>query len=101
MDLHILNYHQRNAFKLKTVGQYHDLYLKSGILLLADVFENFRKTCLRFSKLDPCHYFTSPGLSWDAMLKMTDIKLELMTDIDVFQFIEKGLHGGISYIPNR
>ena len=90
-----------NTFKLKTMGQYHDLYLKSDILLLSDVFENFRNTCLQYYKLDPCHYFTSPGLSWDAMLKMTNIKLELMTDIDMFQFIEKGLRGGISYIANR
>ena len=90
-----------NTFGLKNMGEYHDLYLKSDILLLVDVFENFRKTCLEYYKLDPCHYFTSPGLSWDAMLKMTDIKLELMTDIDMFQFIEKGLRGGISYIANR
>ena len=90
-----------NTFSLKNMGEYHDLYLKSDILLLVDVFENFRKTCLEYYKLDPCHYFTSPGLSWDAMLKMTDIKLELMTDIDMFQFIEKGMRGGISYIANR
>ncbi|XP_068707688.1 uncharacterized protein [Montipora foliosa] len=90
-----------NTFNLKNMGEYHDLYLKSDILLLADVFENFRKTCLQYYKLDPCHYFTSPGLSWDAMLRMTDIKLELMTDIDMFQFIEKGMRGGISYIANR
>ena len=56
-------------------------------MLLADVFENFRKTCLLYHKLDLCHYFTSPGLSW--MLKMTDIKLELMIDVDMFQFMEK------------
>ena len=80
-----------NAFKLSNMGEYHDLYLKSDILFLSDVFENFRKTCLQYYKLDPCHYFTSPGLSWDSMLKMTDIKLELMTDIDMFQFIEKGM----------
>ena len=90
-----------DTFNLKTMGDYHDLYLKSDILLLADVFENFRKTCLQYYKLDPCHYFTSPGLSWDAMLKMTDIKLELMVDIDMFQFIEKGMRGGTSYIANR
>ena len=89
------------TFKLRNMGEYHDLYLKSDVLLLADVFENFRKTCLNYYKLDPCHYFSSPGLSWDAMLKMTNIKLELMTDIDMFQFIEKGMRGGISYIANR
>jgi len=90
-----------NTFSLENMGEYHDLYIGSDVLLLADVFENFRKTCLEYYKLDPCHYFTSPGLSWDAMLKMTDIKLELMTDIDMFQFIEKGLRSGISYIANR
>ena len=83
------------------MGEYHDLYLGSDVLLLADVFESFRKTCLQHYKLDPCHYFMSPGLSWDAMLKMTSIKLELMTDIDMFQFIEKGMRDGVSYIANR
>ena len=90
-----------DIFKLKNMGEYHDLYLKSDILLLADIFENFRKTCLQYYKVDPTHYFTSPGLSWDAMLKMTGIKLELMTDVDMFQFIEKGMRGGISYISHR
>ena len=83
------------------MGEYHDLYLKSNVLLLADVFESFCKMCLEYYKLDPCWYFTSPGLSWDVMLKMTDIKLELMVDIDMFQFIEKGMRGGISYVANR
>ena len=106
-DEHISNedyQHAQNVwevFKLNNMGEYHDLYLKSDILLLADVFENFRRTCSEYYKLDPCHYFTSPGLSWDAMLKMTDIKLELMTDIDMFQFMELSLRGGISYIANR
>ena len=83
------------------MGEYHDLYLKSDVLLSADVFGNFRKTCMQYYKLDPCHYFTSPGLSWDAMLKMTDIKIELIADVDMFQFIEKGMRGGLSYKANR
>ena len=83
------------------MGEYHDLYLGSDVLLLADVFESFRKTCLQYYKLDPCHYFTSPSLSWDSTLKMTNIILELMTDIDMFQFIEKCMRGGVSYIANR
>ena len=90
-----------NTFMIRTLGDYHDLYVVSDMLLLTDVFENFRKTSMQYYKLDPCHYFTSTGLSWDAMLKMTDIKLELMTDIDMFQFIEKGMCGGVSYIANR
>ena len=104
---HIMNNEYNHArkvwktFNIKTMGEYHDLYLKSDVLLLADVFENFRKTCLQYYKLDPCHYFTSSGLSWDAMFKMTNIKLELMTDVDTFQFIEKSMHGGVSYIANR
>ena len=73
------------------MGEYHDLYLQSDVLLLTDVFENFRNTCMQYYGLDPCHYFTSPGLSWDAMLKMTKVKLELMTDVNMYQFIEKGM----------
>ena len=80
---------------------YHDLYLKSDVLLLADVFQNFRNACLTYYGLDPPHYVTSPGLSWDAMLKMTGINLELITDIDQQLFIEKGMRGGISYIAHR
>ena len=83
------------------MGEGYKLYLKSDILLPADVFEDFRKTCLQYYQLDPCHYFTSPELSWDLMLKMTGIKLELIIDVDMFQFIEKGMRGGISYISNR
>ena len=90
-----------NTFNLQNMGEYHDLYLKTDILLLTDVFENFRKTCLTYYKLDPLHYITSPGLAWDAMLKMTKINLELITDIDMQLFIEKGLRGGLSYIAHR
>ena len=90
-----------NTFRMKNMGEYHDLYLKSDILLLADVFENFRKTCLTYYGLDPPHYVSSPGLSWDAMLRMTKINLDLITDIDMQLFIEKGMPGGISYIGHR
>ena len=69
---------------------------KKDVLLLADVFEKFIDTYLKFYGLDPCSYFSSPGLSWDAMLKMTGVKLEKISDTDKYLFIEKGLKGGIS-----
>ena len=87
-----------DEFDIKDMGDYHDHYLKKNVLLLADVFEKFISACL---KLDPCHYFSSPGLSWDAMLKMTGVKLEKISDIDKYLFIEKGIRGGISYIAKR
>ena len=90
-----------NTFEIKNMGEYHNLYLRSDVLLLADVFENFRNACLTYYGLDPPHYVTTPGLSWDAMLKMTSINLELITDIDMQLFIEKGMRGGISYIAHR
>ena len=90
-----------NKFNMKNMGDYHNHYLKKDVLLLADVFEKFIDTCLKFYGLDPCHYFSSPGLSWDAMLKMTGVKLEKISDIDKYLFIEKGLRGGISYIAKR
>ena len=65
-----------NKFDIEDMGDYHNHYLKKYILLLADVFERLIGTCLKFNGLDPCHYFSSPGLSWDAMLKMTGIELE-------------------------
>ena len=67
-----------NVFKMNTMGDYHDLYLQTDVLLLADMFEKFIKTCLDYYGLDPCHYFSNPGLSWDALLKMTGIKLDLI-----------------------
>ena len=82
------------------MGHYHNHYLKKDVLLLA-VLEKFIDTCLKLYGLDPCHYFSSPGLSWDAMLKMTGVKLEKISDIDKYLFIEKGLRGGISYIAKR
>ena len=90
-----------NEFNIENMGDYHDHYLKKDVSLLADIFEKCIDACLKFYKLDPCHYFSSPGLSWDAMLKMTGVKLEKISDIDKYLFIEKGLRGGISYIAKR
>ena len=90
-----------NRFNIKTLGEYHDLYLKSDVLLLSDVFENFRETCFQYYKLDPAHYYSAPGLSWNACLKMTGIELELISDVDMYLMIEKGLRGGMSVISHR
>ena len=87
--------------EMKNMSDYHDYSLKKDVLLLTDVFEKFIDTCLEYYELDPCHYFRSPGLSWDVMLKMTDVKLEKMSGIDKYLFVEKGSRGGISYITKR
>ena len=76
---------------MKNMGDYHNHYFKKDVLFSADVFEKFISMCLNFYWLDPCHYFSSPGLSWDAMLKMTVVKLEQISDTDKHLFIEKGL----------
>ena len=88
-------------FEMKNMGDYCNHYLKKVVLFIADVFEKFIDTCLKYYGLDLCHYFSSPGLSWDAMLKMTGVKLEKISDIDRYLFIEKGLKGGISYIAKE
>ena len=84
-----------------TMGDYHDLYLKSDVLILADVFEKFRKTGKEYYNLDPAPYFSCPGFAWDAVLQMIYIYLELITDIDMYQMVQTGLRGGVSYIANR
>ena len=90
-----------NEFNMKNRSDYHDHFSQKDVLLLADVFEKFVDTCLKFYGLGPCHYFCSPGLSWDVMLKMTGVRLKKVLDIDMYLFIEKGLRGGISYIAKR
>ena len=90
-----------NEFNMENKGDYHNHYLKKVVLLLADVSKKFIGTCLKFCKLDPCHYFSSPGLSWNTMLKMTGVKLENFFEIDIYLLIEKGLTGRICYIAKR
>ena len=90
-----------DTFSCKSLKDYHDVYLGSDVLLLADVFENFRKTAMATYGLDPAHYLTLPGYSWDALLKSTGVSLELITDPDMYLFIEKGLRGGISMVSHR
>ncbi|XP_022809457.1 uncharacterized protein LOC111346436 [Stylophora pistillata] len=89
------------TFEMKTFRDYLKLYNQSDVLLLADVFENFRKVCKANYGLDPCWYFTAPGLAWDACLKRTKQKLELLSDINMLHMFEKGIRGGVSMIPTR
>ena len=75
------------TLKEKKLGEYHDLYLKIGTLLLTDVFENFRKMCLKVYHLDPVKFLSAPGLAWQAALKRTEVKLELLTNIDMLNML--------------
>ena len=90
-----------DKLKIRHLGDYHDLYLVTDVLLLADVFEEFRNVCLNYYELDPAHYYTSPGLAWDALLKKSKIDLELLTDVDMHLMVEKGTRGGIASIMTR
>ena len=96
---HVLNVWK--TWKMKTFKEYLELYNITDVLLLADVFENFRDICLKNYGLDPVYYYTAPGLAWDACLKMTGVNLELLSNIDMLLMIEKGIRGGISIISNR
>lgn len=89
------------SFNMRNLKDYHNLYVKTDTLLLADVFEKFRRLCLSNYKIDPCHVYTAPGLAWQACLKMTKVELELLTDPTMHLFIEKGIRGGVSMISNR
>ena len=89
------------TFNCENLADYTELYCKSDVLLLADVFETFINVCLKIYGLDPSHYLTAPSLSMDAMLKMTEIELELLTDVDMHLFFEKEIRGGISTVTGR
>ena len=96
--------HANNVFKkfnINNLGEYHDLYVRSDTLLLADIFENFRKSCLKNYELDPAHFVSLPGLAWQACLKNTNVELELLTDYDMLLMIEEGIRGGICHAVNR
>ena len=88
-------------FKLKHLGDYHDLYVQSDILLFVDVFENFRNTCIKVYELDPAHFLSAPGLAWQTCLKKTGVELELLTDNDMLLMVEKGIRGGICHAIHR
>ena len=84
-------------FNNKNLGDYHDLYVQNDTLLLADVFQNFRKTCCKVYGLDPAQFLSAPELVWQACLKKTGLKLEVLTDPDMLLMVENGIHGGICH----
>ena len=89
------------GFKLENLGNYHDFYVKSDTLLLADVFNNFRDMCIKEYELDPGHFLSLSGLAWQACLKKTNIELELLTDYDMLLMVEEGIRGGICHSIHR
>ena len=90
-----------DTFKIKNLGEYHDLYVQSDTTLLADVFENFRDKCIEIDEVDPAHFLSAPGLSWKACLKKTKVELELLTDTDMLLMFEKGIRGGMCQATYR
>ena len=88
-------------FGIKNFVEYHDLYLKTDVILLANVFEAFRKVCLHNYGLDPAYFYTAPGLAWKACLKKTGIRLELLLDLDMLLMFERGIRGGITQSVHR
>ena len=96
--------HANNEFKkfyINNLGEYHDLYVRSDTLLLADIFGNFRQSCLKNYELDPAHFVSLPGLAWQACLKKTNVELELLADYDMLLMIEEGTRGGICHAMQR
>ena len=100
-DISDIDYRHANnvfkGFKLENLGDYHDLYVQSDTLLLANVFNNFRDMCIKEYEIDPGHFLSLPGLAWQACLKKTNIELELLTDYDMLLMVEEGIRGGICH----
>ena len=90
-----------DVFEIKNRVEYHDLYVQSDTLLLADVFENFRNMCLKIYELDPVYFLSAPGLTWQACLSKTGVKLELLTYYDMLPMVEKGIRSGICQATHR
>ena len=88
-------------FRIKNIGEYHDLYLRTDVVLLANVFESFRRVCLENYGLDPLHFYTAPGLAWKACLKKSGVKLKLLLDPDMLLMFERGIRGGITQSVHR
>ena len=89
------------VFRIRNVGEYHNLYVQADTLLLADVFENFRNKCIDIYGVDPVYFVSAAVLAWQACLKKTEVKLELLTDYDIILIIEKGIRGGICQAVHR
>ena len=90
-----------DVFEIRNLGEYHDLYVQTDTSLLPDVYENFRNMCLEKYQLDSAYFVSAPGLAWQACLKKTGVKLELITDYDMLLMIEKGIRGGICQATHR
>ena len=90
-----------DVFEINNIGDYHDLYVQSDTLLLLDVYENFRNMCFEKYQLDPTNFVSTPGLAWQACLKKTGAKLELITEYDMILMIEKGIRSGICQATHR
>ena len=88
-------------FGLRNLGEYHDLYLKTDVILLSNVFNKFKEVCMKNYKLDPAHFYTAPGLAWQVCLKKTGITLDLITDPDMLLMFERGIRGGITPVVKR
>jgi len=87
--------------QIEDLRDYHNLYLLTDVLILADVFESFRTVCMEHYSLDPAHYYTAPGMAWQAALKKTKVELELIKDNEQYLFVENGIRGGVAMISTR